>query len=300
MDQPKIERLLRLMKLLSSNVNHSIDELAEILEMSTRSVYRYLDTFKEAGFSVKRLYGNVYKLEGVPDTAPDFERLIYFSEDEAYLVNNLIDALSPTNALKKGLKEKLAVIYDNTSIESFVDRRSNAAHVESLRTAAKERKQVILHDYESGNSHTIRDRRVEPFGFTTDFIEVWAYDTEDYKNKVFKVQRISEVEILDRPWEFENSHRKTGRDVFHMSGHRATKVKLQLTVRAKNLLIEEYPLAEKDITRNGNFWILDTVIYDYAGICRFFLGLMHEIKVIEGEEFVEYVKGYLKRFGSKL
>lgn len=30
------------------------------------------------------------------------------------LLNNLIDALSPTNALKAGLRKKLAVIYDNT------------------------------------------------------------------------------------------------------------------------------------------------------------------------------------------
>ena len=36
MDQPKIERLLRLMKYLSSNVNYSIGELSRKLDMSPR------------------------------------------------------------------------------------------------------------------------------------------------------------------------------------------------------------------------------------------------------------------------
>lgn len=46
MDQPKIERMLRLMKLLASNTNYTIDELAEKLKMSYRTIYRYIDTFK--------------------------------------------------------------------------------------------------------------------------------------------------------------------------------------------------------------------------------------------------------------
>ena len=300
MDQPKIERLLRLMKMLSGPVDHTVDELAEILGMTPRTVYRYFDTFKSAGFSLQHKYGNVYKLDGVPEEAPNFEKLLYFSEEEAYLINSLIDRLSPTNSLKKGLKDKLAIIYDSTNIEDFVDRRSNAAHVENLRKAAEEKKQVILHDYESASSDSVRDRRIEPFGFTTDFIEVWGYDLEAQKNKVFKITRIGEVEILDKPWRWETSHRKMGRDLFRMSGYANAHVRLQLSVRAKNLLIEEYPQAEKAIVRDGNVWILDTVVNDFAGITRFYAGLMHEIKVLEGEAFLEYVREYLKRFVNKI
>lgn len=43
MDQPKIQRMLRLMALLSSQVEYTVDELAERLEMSQRTVYRYID-----------------------------------------------------------------------------------------------------------------------------------------------------------------------------------------------------------------------------------------------------------------
>ena len=300
MNQPKVVLELRLMKMLQNNSTLTIDEIAARLEVVPRTIYRYIDTLKESGFTVINIKGDIYNLVEMPQPSPEFDKLVYFSDEESYLVNNLIDALSPTNALKAGLRKKLAVIYDNTGIEGFVDRKSNAAHVAKLRKAAQEKKMVILHNYESANSNVVRDRLVEPFGFTNDFIEVWAYDTESNSNKLFKVQRIGEVEITELAWEYEISHRKQGRDIFRMTGYVNSRVRMQLSVRAKNLLIEEYPLAEKEITRDGSFWILDTVVNDFAGICRYYVGLISKIKVLEGDDFLEYVRAYMKKYINKV
>ena len=300
MSQPKVGLALRLMRMLQNDSTLTIDEIAARLEVVPSAIYRYIDTLIESGFTVINIKGDIYSLVEMPQPAPEFDKLVYFSDEESYLVNNLIDALSPTNALKAGLRKKLAVIYDNTGIEGFVDRKSNAAHVAKLRKAAQEKKMVILHNYESANSNVVRDRLVEPFGFTNDFIEVWAYDTESKSNKLFKVQRIGEVEITERAWEYEISHRKQGRDIFRMTGYANSRVRMQLSVRAKNLLIEEYPLAEKEITRDGNFWILDTVVNDFAGICRYYVGLISEIKVLEGDDFLEYVRAYMKKYINKV
>lgn len=295
MDQPKQDRMLRLMKMLSGSVDYTIEELSERLNIPQRTIYRYIDTFKKSGYVVNKLQANVYKIESVPQSLPDFDKLVYFSEEESYLINSLLDALAPTNALRKGIKEKLAVIYDNTAIADFVDRRSNAAHVQELTKAAREKKKAILKDYESGNSRTIRDRLIEPYGYTTDYIDVCAYDLEDGKNKIFKINRIGGVEILDEPWTEEASHRKQGLDVFRMTGHPCGHIKLQMTVMAKNLLLEEYPLAEKEIVRNTNFWILDVDVNDYAGACRFYVGLADQIKIIDSPEFEVYVDEYLQK-----
>ena len=54
MDQPKLERLLRLMKMLTANTTYTVDDLAERLGMSRRTVYRYIDTFREAGFVIRK------------------------------------------------------------------------------------------------------------------------------------------------------------------------------------------------------------------------------------------------------
>lgn len=42
MDQPKLERLLRLMKMLTANNSLTVDEIAGKLAISQRSVYRYI------------------------------------------------------------------------------------------------------------------------------------------------------------------------------------------------------------------------------------------------------------------
>lgn len=296
MDQPKIERVLRLMQYLSSGFDYTINELADKLGMSYRTIYRYIDTFKNAGFAVVKTYGNVYKLEMMPDEAPKLDRLLYFSDEEAYLVNSLIDRLSSANSLKKGLKDKLAVIYDSTSIADFVDARSNSTHVQRLVQAAKDKKLVILRDYESGNSHTIRDRYVEPFDFTTDYVDVWAYDLEDGKNKSFKVSRIGEVDVQDNDWIAEDSHRKYGMDIFRMSnGKKPVRIVLKMTVMAKTLLVEEYPLAEKYLRKSGSEWILDTEVYSFAGVCRFFLGLSSDVKILEPQSLKDYVRDFIRK-----
>ena len=300
MDQPKIERMLRLMWLLASNKNYTIDELGSTLHMSYRTVYRYIDTFKNSGFAVIKLYGNVYKLGKMPKSTPDFEKLLYFSEEEAYILNGLIDRLDQTNSIKAVLKKKLSAIYNSTNISEFVDNKTLSANLANLRKAINEKRVVKLIGYESSHSGTKRDRTIEPYGFTTNDIDVLAYDAQDLKNKVFKIARIEEVEILDSPWEFESSHRKQGMDIFRMSGHIAKRVKLRLNIRAKNLLREEYPLAGKYLQKEGNYWILDTDVYDYAGVCRFYVGLADEIKIIDSPEFAAYAKEYMARNIAKL
>ena len=295
MEQPKIERLLRLMKMMSGNTNFTVDELAERLGISYRSIYRYIDTFKESGFVVEKLHSNVYKLGKMPKSYVDLKRLIYFSEEEAYIINSLINSLDNTNALKTNLLKKLSAVYNSTSIANYTCNKESALSIESLGEAIKDRRKVILKNYESGNSHKVSDRLVEPFEFTTNMIDVWCYDLEKKENKVFKISRIGEVRVLEEEWSEEEAHRKSITDCFRMSGFEQTPVKLEMGIMAKNLLLEEYPLAEKDLKKEGDRWILETMVSDMAGVGRFVIGLAHDIKVIDSPELVEYIRLFVTK-----
>lgn len=295
MDQPKLERMLRLMKYLSGSVDYGIAELGRKLEMSPRTVYRYLDTFKSAGFAVTKLYGDVYKLGKMPRGTVELDRLIYFSEEEAFLVNSLIDQLVPSNSLKYNLKQKLSAIYRYTGIAEFSGRKNNAALVERLGTAVQDGLQVLLRDYESGHSRSIRDRRIEPFAFTSDYADIWAFDLEDGRNKTFKISRIGDVEVLDAAWEHEAEHRRAETDIFRMSGREPVRIVLSMTLKAKNLLVEEYPMASRFIRENEGSWLLDTEVYALEGAGRFVLGLMDDVRIEEGEALRSYVAEYAKR-----
>ena len=293
MDQPKIERMLRLMKMLASNKNYTIDDLAERLGLSYRSIYRYIDTFKDSGFVVEKLHSNVYRLGKMPKGYVDLKDLIYFSEEEAYIVNSLINSLDSTNALKINLKKKLSAVYNSTSIIDYVQKKDIAEHIEMLGKAMREKKAVILKGYESSHSGEISDRWIEPFEFTTNCIDIWGYDLEKKENKVFKISRIGKVKALDEDWTKEDRHRKSKTDCFRISSYEQTPVKLELSMMAKNLLIEEYPLAEQDIRKEGDKWILETMVSGMEGVGRFVIGLAHEIKVVDSPALENYINHFV-------
>ena len=85
--------MLRLMKLLTGNVSRTIDQLAKEMGITPRTVYRYIDTIREAGFVVNKLYGNVYQMGKVSRGMTDFKKLIYFTEEEAYITARLIEGI---------------------------------------------------------------------------------------------------------------------------------------------------------------------------------------------------------------
>ena len=300
MDQTKISKLLRLMKLLTGNVSRTIDQVAIEMGITSRTVYRYIDTIREAGFVVNKLYGNVYAMGKVGRGLSDFNKLIYFTEEEAYIVAKMINGIDNNNVLKRDLQRKLASIYDSTSIANYIDNTATAANVEALADAIKRRKQVVLKHYESAHSDEAKDRRVEPIEFTTNMIDIWAYDVENAENRMFKVARIQEVEVTDDDWAFKSMHKVQRPDLFRMTGSLNEIISLQLDTRAKSLLLEEFPLAEKEIRRENGKWILTTRINSLGGVTRFILGLAADIKILEGENLRDYIRKYDEQYIQNL
>ena len=65
---------------------------------------------------------------------------------------------------------------------------------------------------------------------------------------------------------------------------------------AKNLLIEEYPLAEQDIRKEGDKWILETMVSGMEGVGRFVIGLAHEIKVIDSPALDNHIRNFVSNY----
>ena len=300
MDQTKIVKVLRLMKLLTGNVSRTIDHLAKEMGITPRTVYRYIDDIREAGFVVNKLYGNVYAMGKVTRGLSDFNKLIYFTEEEAYLTAKLIEGIDNNNVLKRDLQRKLASVYDSTSIANYIDNTANAANVEALAEGIKKKKQCVLKGYASAHSNDVRDRLVEPIEFTSNMIDVWAYDVENGNCRMFKVARVAEVEVLPDDWAFAGEHKVMRPDVFRMTGNLKEKIVLQLDTRAKSLLLEEFPLAEKELKREDGKWVLRTTIHSLEGVGRFVIGLAADVKILEGERLRKYVKGYGEKYIQKL
>ncbi len=170
MDQPKIERMLRLMKMLTANTLYTVDDVAERLGMSRRTVYRYIDTFREAGFVIKKS-GNRIRLDKESPHFKDISQLVHFTEEEAAILKRAIESIDDTNLLKQNLKRKLYSVYDNKILADIVVRGDNATTVRRLIEAIEQSRQVVLRDYRSAHGGAVRDRRVEPFAFTANYVQ---------------------------------------------------------------------------------------------------------------------------------
>lgn len=296
MDQPKIERLLRLMKLLTANTTYTVDQLAERLNMSRRTIYRYIDTFRDAGFVIKKS-GDCIRLDKASPHFKDISQLVHFTEEEAVILKSAIESIDDTNLLKQNLKRKLYAVYDNKTLADTVVKGKNAPNIRNLIEAIEEERQVILHGYQSAHGSAVRDRRVEPFAFTTNYVQVWCYDAEDGRCKLFKSSRIGSVELTETPWEHKADHHEGFIDIFRLHGEAArTRVQLELGLLAYNLLIEEYPLAERDLKPLGEGrWLLDTEVAGMAGVGRFVIGLLDDIRIIDSPELKAYLKEYMAK-----
>ena len=294
MEQPRVERTLRLMRLMSGNAYLTVEQLAKRLDTSTRSIYRYIDTFKTCGFAVEKIDDSIYRLISMPSGYKDLQKLVYCSEEEARVLTYLIESLDETNSLKSSLYKKLCAVFDTKSIKEYSGTSKNAANVQALGNAMKDRKTVILKDYSSSSSGTVRDRVVEPFEFTNNHIDIWAYDCEKKDVRLFKIARIGWVDILPIDWQHEDEHDKGYLDAFRMQGKAQTHVRLEMTLRAKNLLCEEFPLAEPDITEKDGKYILDTKVSKMEGVGRFVIGLMGDIRVLDSPELVAYINDYIR------
>ena len=294
MDQPKLERLLRLMKMLTANTEYTIDDLAERLMMSRRTVYRYIDTFREAGFVIKKS-GEHIRLDKESPHFQDISQLIHFTEEEAVILKSAIENIDDDNLLKQNLKRKLYSVYDNRTLADTIVKGRLSGIVHNLVGAIAEKRQVVLQAYRSARGAAVRDRRVEPFAFTTNYVQVWCYDPEAHACKLFKTSRIGSAELTEAPWEHEPEHREGFIDAFRMHGGMRRRVRLELGLLAYNLLCEEYPLAERDVRPLGRGrWLLDTEVAGFAGVGRFVVGLLDDIRIVDSPELTTYIHNYIR------
>lgn len=132
---------------------------------------------------------------------------------------------------------------------------------------------------------------------------------QNFDNVLSKIARIGEIQILDQPWAHETAHQKIATDCFRMNGTANIPVTLVLNLRAKNLLLEEFPLAARDLKAldsdseaslaHSNRWLLKTTVHNLAGVGRFVLGLLNDITLHDSPELKNYIAEQLQQYHKK-
>jgi predicted DNA-binding transcriptional regulator YafY len=205
-------------------------------------------------------------------------------------------SISGNSQIHINLEQKLAALFDDTSITEILGHKSSAENVRMLKDAMDRKKRVILMNYESNHSTSVSDRLVEPYGFSVNYSDVYAYEVSTGICKIFKICRVGWVRVTKDDWQNECNHEDITQDCFRMTGKECIPVCLKMTLKAKNLLIEEYPLSQRDLSYEDGFWYLRTSVKDLAGVGRFVIGLADQIDVIESLQLLEYVKNFVANY----
>lgn len=291
-------RWLDVIRAISGGKILSAPDIAKILGTSLRNAYYVVKALSAYGFFVNHNRLG-YNLDATSPFFKDINDSVGLNVDQAFYLYRMLIGKDVDNPMAAGIRLKLKRFYHFDVLGGSEKNYGPYTNYLLLQKAIKDRKCVVLHNYASSNSLTVRDRLVEPFMFLGEDTDVRAYEMESGINKTFKISRISIVEILDKEWENVNKHRNAFTDMFMYSGEVRHHVLLRLDVSSYNCMQEEYPhsifcLRPDDDTH----WLFETDVANYEGIARFIMGLFDHIEVLEDKGLKKYLKEKIKRMGE--
>lgn len=287
-NQNKIYRVLQLITQLQNKPPKSIRYMANLLECTERTTYRYIDLLKQLGFDIQKDDHNKFFILN------DMLNEEHFTNEEASYLVEMIRTVGKENVLKDAILKK---IY----LKSEVSHQANSlfkAHlsklVEKLNIGIATHKKVLLKHYHSVNSNKISDRLVEPILFTENYNAICAYEVESQITKYFNLERIIDVEVLEEPQENQEQHQVEKTDVFGFTERNGEKfeVELQLSLRAYILFKEANASLEKYITKieNSNLYLLKVNVNNPKPIISLIRGFKDELEIKGSKAFLEYLK----------
>lgn len=291
-NQHKLYRVFRLINLLRSRPSKSIAHLAELLDTSERTIYRYLDMLTEVGFQIERTAIGKVQMDG-----GELGQAFSFTADESLFLQRLVWTTGRDHMLRYSVLEKIYIKSEQAHLTDIILNANRSRNYEQMDSAIKSKSQAILKQYYSISSQTIRDRRIEPYEFGTDRLTVHAYDLDDNQNKIFHLDRMTSVEVSKTPWRKRKKHRPLRVDCFgfHFQNWSET-IEIQMNLKAKLLLEAEFPHAKPHIhDLDKGDYLLKCEIYDSIAPSRFFLGLWDDLILKKGESVNETIRDQLSR-----
>ncbi|CAH1002432.1 hypothetical protein LEM8419_03311 [Neolewinella maritima] len=285
---PKLYRIFNLIKLLSAPPYYSVKELAARLDVSQKTVYNYLNLLEVIGYEPDVNKHNQYFLP--------LERRSNLADglgvDEAKYLQEMLWQMPDTDHRRNQLLLWLNKQYAIGPVVESLTRYTPSEHRAVLTKAIENKLRVKLINYRDARG-TITTRYVEPVAFQQDYTYVYVYDLDRKDYRQFHLSRISYVELTQQP--ITGEHTQAIPDLFGWTGDGWYNVKLELTSRSKQLLLEDYPAVRPYLTElDKDRFLADLTVRGFQGVGRWVLGLCAEVRVLaggDGAAFREYLNG---------
>jgi predicted DNA-binding transcriptional regulator YafY len=236
-NQNKILRVFQLINLLKSHPPKSICHLADVLESTERTLYRYFNLLEELGFELKR---DELNRVFISTDKPGEE--LTFTREEIVFLKKLLQSVGKKVKIKDSIIGKL-LVHSDVQIGTKLALNAHLGKiVETINRGIETKRQVVLRKYHSLHTNSISDRIVEPISFTENYSAIIAFEVSSKQNKIYNIDRIIAVELTRHPFRNGKLHHIAELDSFGFArGDNEYTIELHLSMRAALLLKEEYP-----------------------------------------------------------
>lgn len=206
----KIDRLIAIIMILLNCEKTTASKLAEMFEVTPRTIYRDIDTIAQAGIPIITTTG----IEGGISIVPSFkvDKKFFSSEDIQSLLMGLSSIQTTLSSSKLiGVKEKLKNLLPASQskdillkseqitidLTTWMGNKSFLVNLEKLKQSLKDNILVTFDYYNLKGIKTCRT--VEPYQLILkeSYWYLQSYCTEKNSFRTFKLSRISHLKLLD-------------------------------------------------------------------------------------------------------
>lgn len=204
----KVNRLISIIIVLIDKKRISAKELADMFEVSIRTIYRDIETISMAGIPVHSISGvgggfeimENYKMDKTTFSEADITTLLIglssipnaMKNKEFTTTLTKIKNFMPINKLESPHLQTEQIHIDFTH---WMGERNLTPHLNIIKTALKESK-ILLFDYINHNSEKTK-RRVEPYQLVLKssqwYFQGYCYERNDFR--IFKLTRLSNLNM---------------------------------------------------------------------------------------------------------
>ncbi len=282
----EVVRIFKLLQSLSEFPPKTVERLAQIIDVSTKTVYKDLHIIEALGYDVAKDDLHRYQITYSSDYA------YHLDDHEKKLIIGLVKEAGTSPIVIQSILQKLKsqVYPDAANFKMMKQLHIVKVLVESI----AQKIVVILKDYQSTTPGSkLRDRHVLPLYFDEMRMTFTAFDFEKGQAQLFKVSRMKDITLASDKHYGSIPQNLPMVDAFGFAGNMDYEVTLSLSRRAAALLTEEFLMSGQYLqsgTDDMYPYVFHSKVCGYEGVGRFVLGMMTETKVIGNDGFKEYLK----------
>lgn len=292
-------RLFKILYYLLKNGTTPVKELAEIFEVSTRTIHRDIDSLSSAGIPIctsRGRHGGVYIMNNFI-----LDKSVFSAEEKDQILTAINDFSFILDEDTNDLLNKLSAIF-NTNARNWIEvdlsnwryNKPSQDIFNSIKFAILDKKIISFEYYSKGNSTY---RKIEPIKLLFKSYNWYIYGFCLFRNdyRLFKLSRINHLEVLDDKFERCDETSSIVDNAFY--NQNLVPVKLMFDKSISYRVFDEFDKSEIEI--DDEYLIVNTNLPSNDYLFSYLLSFGSNVELLEPYNLREEFKKVIKEISRK-